>query len=230
MYSHLKVKERIHPIEGYDILSSRSINCMCEKISGVQNMIHTDNKVLGTGINDTPPLPTSMCRVRGIIVGRCVWLLAKLELVQALGWFSVGKCHSAHLAGMQALTTRNLHQSRHCKLTISKAKLFIVRRRLWSAGEVLTLHSDVVTRGLIICFAPLTQAIGLPSHQRGGCAVATGILDVAPVTRHLKGSIYMLGSPQLLVESGLKEMVIVGNTADLPIWHPTPLVNSRRLP
>ena len=81
-------------------------------------------------------------------------------------------CGPSRHAG--SLTTRNLHQSRHCKLTVSKAKLFVVRRRLWSAGEVLTLHSDVVTRSLI------------PEYHLF-CTLDTGNRIFAP-TRRLRGS------------------------------------------
>jgi len=49
----------------------------------------------------------------------------------------------------------------------------------------------------IICFGPPVQFEGLSSHHTAGWAGATAPVPVAPVTLHLKPSIYILGSPHL---------------------------------
>lgn len=50
----------------------------------------------------------------------------------------------------------------------------------------------------IICLAPFVQLDWLPSHHVGGMGGATAAFPGVPVTLHLYGNMYMLGSPHLI--------------------------------
>jgi hypothetical protein len=76
-----------------------------------------------------------------------------------------------------------------------------------------------------ICFAPLVQPPGLPSHQTGGLGAATGVLLFDPVTRHLKGWWYILGWPHLLRGENLAQPLAHKPRERLTRWEPNPTIN-----
>lgn len=100
-----------------------------------------------------------------------------------------GKCHSAHRAanpssGCNRETRRPV--SRRC----SHRPL-----RVMSIGEEIRGNEGMHIRfQAIICFAPAIQAV-CPPQYTGALAGATVLVEVEPVTRHLKFCMYMFGSP-----------------------------------